>query len=181
MPNPDNSESKLAWILALAADKAPERVAETHGVVVGLLCAKPEQDDSELATHLAALQVGDWTSETITERLGPALAGLRAELSAPEMDFKPLLPTDDRPLDERTRCLAHWCSGFLAGFGAGGPVVRGDNAREALNCLERIARATTDDNADAEEEEGAYIELIEFVRVAALLLREECLARDSHG
>lgn len=181
MSEQENSESKLAWILALAADSAPERVAETHGVVVGLLCAKPDQDDEELATHLAALQVGDWTSETITERLGPALSVLRAELSAPEMDFRPLLPSDDRPLDERTRCLAHWCSGYLAGFGAGGPVVQGDNARDALTCLERIARATTDEAADAEEEEGAYLELTEFVRVAALLLREERLAHDSHG
>lgn len=179
MSDTENSESKLAWILALAAEKAPERVAETHGVVVGLLCARPGQDDAELATHLAALQVGDWTSETITERLGPALSGLRAELSAPEMDFRPLLPSDDRTLDERTRCLAHWCSGYLAGFGAGGPVIQGDNAREALDCLERIARATTEAGADAEEEEGAYLELVEFVRVAALLLREECLEREA--
>lgn len=170
-----DSEFKLAWLLALAADDKPENVAETHGVVVGLLCARPNQNDDELATHLAAMQVGDWTQESIHERLGPALAVLRAELASPEMAFRPLLPTDERPLEERTRCLAFWCSGFMAGFGAGGPKLQADESTEALQCLERIARATTDPGADTEEEEGAYAELTEFARVAVLLLREECI------
>lgn len=170
-----DSESKLAWLLALAADDKPENVAETHGVVIGLLCARPGQNDDELATHLAAMQVGDWTQDTIHQRLGPALAVLRDELGAPDMSFRPLLPTDERPLEERTRCLAFWCGGFMAGFGAGGAQLKSDESNEALQCLERIARAATDADADAEEEEGAYMELTEFVRVAVLLLREECL------
>lgn len=170
-----DSESKLAWLLALAADNTPENVAETHGVVIGLLCARPDQDDDELATHLAAMQVGDWTQDRIHQQLGPALAVLREELAAPDMSFRPLLPTDERPLEERTRCLAFWCGGFMAGFGAGAPKLQSEESNEALQLLERIARAATDPEADAEEEEGAYAELTEFVRVAVLLLREECL------
>lgn len=176
MRNTENSESKLAWLLALAAEKDPERVAETHGLVVGLLCAQPDQDDQSLATHLAAMQVGDWTSDTIREQLGPALKVLREELAAPDMSFQPLLPTDDRDLSERTRCLAHWCTGFLAGFGAGAPVIRSDETRDALLMLERIAQAGTDAEADQEEEETAYAELMEFTRVAVLMLREESAA-----
>ncbi|HSH26727.1 MAG TPA: UPF0149 family protein, partial [Wenzhouxiangella sp.] len=89
-------ESRLAWLLAVAADSAPETVAETHAVVTGLLCGKPEQDERELATHLAALQVGDWTSERILDQLGPALNQLRNELASEDLDFQLLLPTDDR-------------------------------------------------------------------------------------
>ncbi len=176
MLNTDNSESKLAWLLALASEKEPERIAETHGLVVGLLCAEPDQDDKSLARHLAAMQVGDWTSEAINEQLGPALKVLREELGSPEMKFQPLLPTEDRSLQERTRCLACWCSGFLAGFGAGQPVIRSDETRDALLMLERIAQAGTDETADQEEEETAYTELMEFVRVAVLMLREESLS-----
>lgn len=174
-----DQESKLAWILALAADRDPERVAETHGVVVGLLCARPRQDEKELATHLAALQVGDWDSARVREQLGPALSVLKSELASSELRFEPLLPTDDRPLDERTRCLAHWCSGFLAGFGAGEPVLESGDARSAVRMIEQIARAASDPQADQEEEESAYTELSEFLRVAALLLREETLDRQS--
>lgn len=169
-------ESKLAWLLAVAADRAPESVAETHAVVTGLLCGRPDQDDRELATHLAALQVGDWTSERILDKLGPALTQLRKELASENMDFQLLLPTSDRPLEERTRCLAHWCSGFLTGFGAAAPTIRSEEAGDALRMIEQIARAATDPASDQESEEGAYTELVEFVRVAILLLREECLA-----
>ena len=168
-------ESKLAWLLALAADSAPESVAETHAVVTGLLCARPEQTEQTLAGHLAALQVGDWTSERILDQLGPAFSQLRSELASEQMDFRLLLPTEDRPLEERTLCLAHWCSGFLTGFGAAGPTIRSDDAEDALRMIEQIARAATDADSDQEAEEGAWTELVEFVRVAVLMLREECL------
>lgn len=171
----DNNESKLAWLLALAADKEPARIAETHGVVVGLLAGAPRQSDSELAEQLSKLQVGDWNSSRIQEQLGPAISTLRSELASPDMDFKPLLPTDDRPLEERTVCLASWASGFLAGFGAGAPTLQNPDASEALRLLEQIARAGIDPEADEEEQEQAYAELSEFVRVATLLLREEGL------
>lgn len=169
-------ESKLAWLLALAADSEPASIAETHAVVTGLLCARPGQEDRELAAHLAALQVGDWSSERILDQLGPALAVLRNELASSDMDFQPLLPTEDRPLSERTQCLAHWCSGFLTGFGAGEPVIESDDGAEALRLIEQIARAATDPESDQEAEESAFAELTEFVRVAVLLLREECLS-----
>lgn len=170
-------ESKLAWILALAADREPAGVAETHAVVVGLLCARPDQDESELATHLAALQVGEWTSDDILRQIGPALSSLKAELGSPELKFQPLLPSEDRPLGERTTCLAHWCSGFLSGFGAGQPVLQSEESRDALRMIEQIARAATDPDSDQEAEESAFTELTEFLRVAVLLLREESLSR----
>lgn len=170
MPDQD---AKLAWILALAAEAEPAVVAETHGLVVGLLSARPKLSASELTVQLAALQVGDWSSESLQGQVEPALKSLRDELDAADMRFRPLLPTDDRPLDERTRCLAYWCSGFLSGFGAGEPVIAPGESTEALRLIEQIARAATDPDADAEAEEGAYAELVEFVRVAVLLLRED--------
>jgi len=170
-----DQESKLAWILALAADHDPAGVSETHAVVVGLLCAAPGQSERDLATHLAALQIGDWSVDDLLARIGPALSSLRAELDSAELSFQPLLPTDDRPLDERTECLARWCSGFLTGFGAGQPVLRGKESREAVAMIEQIARAATDPESSQEAEENAFTELTEFLRMAVLLLREESL------
>jgi uncharacterized protein YgfB (UPF0149 family) len=172
-----DQDAKLAWILALAAEAEPTAVAETHGLVVGLLSARPGLSENDLMTQLAALQVGDWSSDSLQDRVGPALASLREELDTDELRFRPLLLTDDRPLEQRTGCLAHWCSGFLSGFGAGEPVIAPGDATEALGLLEQIARAATDPEADAEAEEGAYAELVEFVRVAVLLLREDQRSR----
>lgn len=175
----NDDESKLAWLLALAADADPARVAETHGVVIGLLASGPHQSDQELADQLAGLQVGDWDSQRIQEQLGPAIATLRNDLSSPDMDFRPLLPTDDRPLTERTECLAAWVTGFLAGFGTGGLDLKGRDAGEALRLLEQIARAGIDPDAGDEAQEQALAELSEFVKVAALLLREEGLRQSA--
>jgi uncharacterized protein YgfB (UPF0149 family) len=169
----NDNESKLAWLLALAADSDPARVAETHGVVIGLLVAAPKQNDQQLADQLAGLQVGDWSSDKIQQQLGPAISTLRSELSSPDMDFRPLIPTDDRPLDERTVCLASWVTGFLAGYGTAGPPAEQGDAGEALQMLEQIARAGLDPDAEDEAQEEALTELNEFVRVATLLLREE--------
>jgi uncharacterized protein len=170
-------ESKLAWILALAADQDPAGIAETHAVVIGLLCARPDQDERELAAHLAALQVGEWTSDDILRSLGPALSTLKSELASSDIRFQPLLPAEDRPLSERTECMAHWCSGFLTGFGAGQPVLKSDEAQDALRMIEQIARAATDPDSDQEAEETAFSDLTEFLRIAVLLLREESLGR----
>jgi uncharacterized protein YgfB (UPF0149 family) len=169
MPDQD---LKLAWVLALANEAEPAPVAETHGLVVGLISAKPELPEPEFISQLAALQVGEWDSEELIKQTGPAVTALRSDLDAADMSFRPLLPTDDRPLDERTRCLAHWCSGFLAGFGAGEPVIAPGETTEAIHLLEQIARATTDNDAETEAEESAYFELVEFVRMAVLMLRE---------
>ncbi|MEE4295140.1 MAG: UPF0149 family protein [Wenzhouxiangella sp.] len=169
MPDQD---LKLAWILALADEPEATCVAETHGLVVGLLSAKPALNKDQLITHLAALQTGDWDSDELNQQTEPALKAMRDELDASEMSFRPLLPTDERPLDERTGCLAHWCSGFLSGFGAGEPTIAPGEATEAVHLLEQIARATTEPEADDEVEESAYAELVEFVRMATLLLRE---------
>lgn len=169
MPDQD---LKLAWILALADEPEATCVAETHGLVVGLLSAKPALNKDNLIMQLAALQTGDWDSDELKEQTGPALKALRAELEASELSFRPLLPTDERPLEERTGCLAHWCSGFLSGFGAGEPTITPGEATEAVQLLEQIARATTEPEADTEAEESAYAELVEFVRMTTLLLRE---------
>ncbi|MFP4207095.1 MAG: UPF0149 family protein [Wenzhouxiangella sp.] len=168
-----DQHAKLAWILALAAEAEPGAIAETHGLVIGLLSARPGLSEAELIAQLAALELGDWTSDGLKEQAGAAITGLREELEASELSFRPLLPTDDRPLAERTGCLAHWCSGFLSGFGAGQPVISPGESTEALHLLEQIARAANDPEADTEAEESAYAELVEFVRIAVLLLRED--------
>lgn len=169
MPDQD---LKLAWVLALADEAEPTAVAETHGLVIGLLSARPNMSETELIAQLAALQVGEWDSTGLKAQTKPALTTLQEELDASELSFRPLLPTDERPLDERTRCLAHWCSGFLSGFGAGQPTIAPGETTEAVHLLEQIARATADGEAETEAEEGAYTELVEFVRVAVLMLRE---------
>jgi hypothetical protein len=166
---------RLARQLAGAdVDASP---AEVHGIAVGLLCAG------------AADPFGRWERELLEDaEEGNVLAAecrrsLRAlhERSTAELDdtgmgFAPFLPDDERPLAERALALRDWCAGFLYGFGIAG--ISPDRAlsaegREALRDLGELTRLDAEHVADSEDEEGALVEIVEFVRVAALLIREE--------
>ena len=100
------------------------------------------------------------------------------------MEFEPLLPDDEQPLNGRANALALWCTGFLYGLGTGQisdlEALNGD-VGEIVRDFTEISRATGDD-ADADESnEQAYAELVEFIRVAAQVVFEELLPLAQQG
>ena len=97
-------------------------------------------------------------------------------LRGDEMEFQLLLPDDDALLVERATALSQWCQGFLYGFGTGGNVSRDQlsgEVEEVLRDLTHISQASVDTGADAEEEEQAYAEIVEYVRAGVQLLHDE--------
>lgn len=158
---------------ALRRDGAEVSLAEAHGLLCGLLCADPDSAAER------------WLEQLYTEsEPGAARAALDAlrdltadQLGGEQLDFAPLLPGDDAPLSERADTLGDWCQGFVyalgaSGVGAGGAPLPGD-AGELLEDLVQISRAGLDEDDDSEAEEGAYAELLEYVRVGVILIHEE--------
>ena len=147
--------------------------AEAHGTLTGCLCAT------------AGYRLEDWLREILPEaHAAPEIAAALEELFTetvaallqPDMEFEPLLPADDQPIEVRTAALAQWCQGFLYGLGAGGitdasglPADTGEIVRD----FTEISRAGVDETQDEESNEAAYAELVEFVRVGVQLLFEE--------
>ena len=88
---------------------------------------------------------------------------------------------DEAPIAERAGALVDWCRGFLGGLGLSGSLAHegltGD-AGEVLADLGRIA-ATELRHGEAEDDEEAYAEVVEYVRVGVLLVHGE-LARAPH-
>jgi uncharacterized protein YgfB (UPF0149 family) len=95
------------------------------------------------------------------------------ELDDDGLGFLPLLPADAAPLPERAQALGQWVGGFLVGMGLGG-MKQGDalpkDVGEALRDLGAITQIEMD-AASGEEDESAYAELVEYVKVAVLLVR----------
>jgi uncharacterized protein YgfB (UPF0149 family) len=88
------------------------------------------------------------------------------------------LPDDDELLEDRTIALAQWCGGFLAGLASGGEFeVLSEEGREAIDDLQQIARAELTapegEGPDNEEDEVAFTEIVEYVRVVTLMMRED--------
>ncbi len=147
--------------------------AELHGSLCGFLCAGglalPGQWLDQLRLDVSGL---DGESRDQLENLRRAT--LR-QLDDPEMRFAPLLPGDDIAMEQRVDALTRWCGGFLGGFGlaAGNAQERlSDDGRDVLRDLGRIAGFGYE-AGEAEEDENAFAEILEYVRMAVLLLRHE--------
>lgn len=157
---------------ALGTLKARVDAPESHGILCGMMSTGKSVRDR------------DWLSQVIGEELAePGDSGsLQAlyestqwQLDDPNFSFHPLLPDEEADLAARTEALAHWCSGFLYGLGVGGvseaTQLPGD-AAEVLTDLAKIATVDFELEEPGEEEERAYREVVEYVRVGALLVFE---------
>jgi uncharacterized protein YgfB (UPF0149 family) len=161
-------------VLATAGSLAD--AAEAHGSLCGALCSmspyKMQDWVNEILPDSGSLSD---ESSAMIERVFTATATTFGEQG---MEFEPLLPDDESPLNGRANALALWCTGFLYGLGTGAisdlEGLNGD-VGEIVRDFTEISRATGDD-ADADESnEQAYAELVEFIRVAAQVVFEELL------
>ena len=170
-----------ALMLSRGSLDAPE-LAECHGVLCGMICAETGKTADEFIAQLQSLQLLDQPGMALHEVMVEAFESTLQQLEDSDMQFSLWLPDDDQPLDQRTDALAQWCTGLLAGLGLAGSLPEiSEEAREALDDLQQIARAAyaTFDDDDAlpvggeEDDERAFTEIVEYVRVVTLMLREE--------
>jgi uncharacterized protein YgfB (UPF0149 family) len=153
-------------------------LAESHGLLCGLVCRESSHTAGDYLQHLSAMRLVIEPGDALHEALTEAWRSTVAQFEDEEFGFTLWLPDDDEPLEERTVALARWCSGFLAGLGSGGQLdALSEEAREAIGDLQDIARAELSappgDGPESEEDETAFAEIVEYVRVVALVLRED--------
>lgn len=143
--------------------------AELHGCLTGLLAAGTAPDPESALAATARLLDADFHGELAAQVM--ALYRLTAEhLEDEDFDFYPLLPDDEEPIATRTAAMAGWCRSFLAGFAerAGGRSGLPEDSGEVLKDFAAIAQATVEDDEEEEGLEESYMELVEYLRFAAL-------------
>lgn len=151
--------------------------AECHGTLCGALCVGAGAGSAWLE-HLLDEATGGAAGLTACRRELMTLRDVsRTLLEAGTLEFAPLLPDDEMGLAERTAALGEWCQGFLYGMGLAGERLQldalPDEAGEVLRDMGQIAQAGFEGDAEAEEDEAAYAEIVEYVRVGVQLLYEE--------
>jgi uncharacterized protein YgfB (UPF0149 family) len=158
----------------LADERSMTDATEAHGTLAGALCTT------------STYRFEDWLQEILPEgrTLDPvstgALRGLyfltTETLAGAEMAFEPLLPEESQPLDERAAALSQWCVGFLYGLGSGAiedlSKLPGE-VGEVIRDFDELTRVSVGTSESEEENESAYVELVEFVRVGVQLVFEE--------
>jgi uncharacterized protein len=146
--------------------------SEAHGTLAGALCSSRDYGLME------------WLREILPDD-SPDDAALRGEvlqnvystmvrtLVGNDADFAPLLPDDDAPLIERADALSLWCQGFLYGLGSGAaadPATVSTEAGEIIRDFTEITHVGVEVDEQNEENETAFAEVLEFVRVGVQLL-----------
>lgn len=156
--------------------------SELHGSLTGFLCAggvaRPEAWFDRLALEELAEALDGRAERELFERL---YAECVDQLDDHDLVFAPLLPAEDAPLDERAAALVDWCRGFLGGIGLAGTGLGNtlsSDGDEILVDFDRIASTRFDLGEAPEEDEDAYAEVVEYVRVGVLLLRAEISGSD---
>jgi uncharacterized protein len=152
--------------------------AESHGCLCGALCTAsdypverwleeivPEEDRDEGG-------IDEGSDMPLRLLYSDTLRALRGE----DMELELLLPDDNTALELRATALSQWCQGFLYGFGTGHRVNAEElpaDVDEILRDMTHIGRATVEVGEGSEEEEEAYAEVVEYMRVGVQLIHDE--------
>lgn len=160
--------------------------AELHGLLCGRISGGQKLPGDDLMAVVAEfLEVEHERVEDLGDMLPDLYQYTLGQICSGGFEFHPLLPDDEFPLNQRLASLGEWCQGFLYGLGNSGLSVKteltGDIA-DALSDLASISQVDSlEDENGEEEDEVSYAELVEYVRVAVLLIHAELSAPDDDG
>lgn len=152
--------------------------SELHGGLCGWLAGGGEDGPDWLRRVMVDDTLDPLAPEHVLERLRQATT---EQFEDRDFGFEVLIPSGEDSLFLRSGALFDWCRGFVGAFGlaAGAAPPLSEEGEEALADLARLAAATPEEDGDEEDEE-AFVEIEEFVRVAALLLHGDCALGPRH-
>lgn len=167
-PDHDELERLLApTVLSCSA-------AEAHGIYCGLVATGTDAPRERWLAELLPSD-GDADAAARQDALDRLAAATDAALLDAEQAFHPLLPAEDRPLRERATAVHGWARGLLYGIGIADldPAGLASETHEVLDDLLEVTRMDLDAIDEGADNEAALAEVLEFLRVAALLIREQ--------
>jgi len=144
--------------------------SELHGLICGILCG-------DLNTH-SAWETFKISSQEIvqTQILKDVFDVSALELNEWLFDFQLILPLDAEELPIRAEALTLWAQGFLTGLKHVHVQIVDrppSDMTEAIHDLIEIAKMNYEEVISSEEDETAYVELVEYVRMAVILIYQD--------
>jgi len=170
----------------LTQSGATQEPAECHGLLSALLCGNVDAVPLWLNELMPEQHEGDLLQTESKQVLKGFAALVKTQLQSTDLSYELLVPDDDEPLYKRVFALAQWCQGFYLGLGVIGIndlETLPDDSREVVQDMMEIARIENyDEQSDEqvdEEDESAYAELVEYLRVGVLLIYEDLSKPDN--
>jgi len=148
-----------------------------HGMLTGMLCTSCQPATvcwQQLKAELPALKQlatkAEATFETLTNQT-------EASFKADGQGITPILPDQEAPLGARLSALSDWCKGFIDGLTIG---IDLNKMMIDLNAISEVLedftklREVAQDEPATDENEQMYRELVEYIKMGALLVFTEC-------
>lgn len=173
-----NYETCASAIERIGADTG---VAEMHGQLVGQVCSQTNLTAEEwmstaMPELIDAISSGDALAKESAKVLTDLFQGTAASLEDRQLGFQLLLPDDENALEQRIIELGEWCQGFLLGLAVGGikdfQNLPGE-LPDLMNDIVEISRAESYELENENEDEAAYMDLNEYVRLGVMMAWEE--------
>jgi len=146
--------------------------AAIHGMLCGFLCAGQTLESERFLKEL--------TNNQIDQDAVKSLSSLRQislqQINTHDFEFYLLLPDDDEPLGVRAKALSEWCHGFVDSFNSidiNIDDLSEQESKDALLHIHEFSELDYQSLAIDEEDEKAYVEVSEYVRMAVLMLHTE--------
>lgn len=146
--------------------------SETHGVLSGLVCGGVKLDDKSWQPYFNDVVNEGMGLPSNAQKLIETIYGqVVNQFTDDGLGFNLLLPDDNVPLDERAEAMAQWAQGFLVGFGLVQQALNqaSDEVQELIRDIRDISQVSLDFEQEDEESEIAFTEIVEYLRVGAML------------
>jgi len=145
--------------------------SQIHGLLCGNICAT-----SGRIMHIVDILPQVKKSKKIRTVIQEIFETSYHQISEFSFEFSLILPTDEVDINMRAESLGLWCQGFLSGLKqiiTSKNVKFSHDVKEALTDMTEIAKVNFGDIAEDDEDETAYFELVEYVRLSVLMIFHE--------
>ena len=149
--------------------------SEVQGMLCGMLAGGMDPKNPEWQGTLCDfINAGEGLSREIVAMTNTVFEQLVQQLHSDDFGLELCLPDDDAPAAERGQGIIAWIQGFLLGFGVERKELKAcsEDVKEALKDFADIVQMDSN-MADSEESEQALYEVIEYVRISAILCFSE--------
>lgn len=146
--------------------------SQVHGLLCGYICAMAGKAKNSWEKLLPGCEKNPACKELLEQLYEMSYH----EMTEFSFDFAILLPEDEADINYRTEALGLWCQGFLTALEQANVPIRGRQESEvtdAINNMIEIAQVNYGDITENDEDETAYFELAEYVRLAVLMIFQD--------
>lgn len=158
----------------------PMSASEIHGIACGLLCGLSDDLEGDWQQALySELDVDDVLVQECRVATDALLQATAEQLQDYEAFSFDLCLPNDADLPAYAGGLGEWCLGFLYGVGVAAPKIQpslSEEGREALKDLGEISKLDVSAVSGGEEETAALVEVEEYLKIAALTVRQDQLS-----